>query len=249
MKSWLLAVAILALAGGDSLAQKSQKPTAQKHLDTARRHFELQEFDAAERELKEAYRIDSKPEILYAIAQAQRKNGDCEHAITSYRNFLRSDPPRAQAKLAEDNVVSCQAELDRRAAEPPPVNPPPVIAPPAQPPPIVVAPSGVPWTSNWAGHGLVIGGLIATAGGLWVVRDGQQKISSINDAIYYDDFVDRSQSAASAKTERTLGTVFAGAGVVLIATGIITYIVRAPGDEPRVSVSITARSASVAWAW
>jgi len=248
MRWSVVALAVLALAGREALAQKSQKPTAQAHLEAARKHFELQEFAAAERELKEAYRIDAKPEILYAIAQAQRKNGDCEHAITSYRNFLRTNPPRAQAKLAEDNVTSCQAELDQRAAQPPPPLP-PVAAPPPAPPVAAVAPTGVPWTSNWAGHGLVVGGLIATAGGLWIVRDGQRKIADINNAMYYDDFIKRSQNAASAKTERTLGTVFAGAGAALIVTGIITYIVRSPQEQPPVAVIVGTRGASVAWEW
>src|SRR5437868_3557645 len=76
-------------------------------LKRAKSHFDLQEYAAAEADLKEAYSLDPQPAILYALAQAQRMNNECDKAIVSYRNYVRTNPSAEQVKLAEDNIARC----------------------------------------------------------------------------------------------------------------------------------------------
>jgi len=219
----------LAFAFVVAFASRAHAETADELVKKAKAHFDVQEYTAAEAELKEAYKLDPKPQILYALAQAQRMANECDRAIVSYQNFLRTNPPDDQAKLAQDNIDRCKAE-------PKPTPKPDEPRQPAPPPPPAV--HGVTWSHNWAGHALVIGGALAAGAGTYFALQGQSKIDSINSAMFYDEYLARSKDASSAKSERTLGLVTAGVGGALIVAGIVTYIVRSPSKESSPTVSI-----------
>jgi tetratricopeptide (TPR) repeat protein len=246
MMRWLLVIAVLATP---AWAQKSSKPEAQEHLAKAKAHFDLQEYVEAETELKAAYRVDPSPQILYAIAQAQRLRGDCELAVRTYQNFLRTDPPADQEKLAKDNIKTCEAQ-PKPKAEPPkpeaakPEPPKPEPAKPEPPKPIVqeTRTVGVPWSRDWAGHGLLVGGLAVGAAGAVVALRGQRAIDRINNAEFYDDFLARAGDGDRAKRERSLGLIGLGAGSALVATAVIVYWVRGPR-----TVVVGPREVAVAW--
>lgn len=205
-----------------AFASRAHAETADELVKKAKAHFDVQEYAEAEAELKQAYKLDPKPQILYALAQAQRMAGACDRAIVSYQNFLRTSPPADQAKLAQDNIDTCKAE-PKPEPKPEPQPPPKPVPPPAV--------HGVTWSHDWAGHLLVIGGAIAAGAGTYLALQGQSKIDSINSAMFYDDYLARAKDANSAKSERTLGLVTAGVGGALIIGGIITYVVRSPGKE------------------
>ncbi|HSD87675.1 MAG TPA: hypothetical protein VLB44_09170 [Kofleriaceae bacterium] len=249
-----LIVALGLAAAGEARADK--KSSADAHVKAAKAHFDLQEYAEAAAELKEAYRIDPRPAILYALAQAQRMAGDCDKAVTTYRNFLRTHPPADQAKLAEDNIATCttkpeptpepkpepkpepqpEPKPDRTSEAPPPPPPPP---PPHETP---VARDGVPWTHNWAGHLFLAGGVAALAAGTYIALDAQSTIDGIDSATFYDDFLMRAKDADHAKRMRTTGLATAGVGGALIVTGIALYWLRAPsGDDARPVVSMSPR--------
>src|SRR6476660_9887663 len=105
----MIRIAIIALVIAVASPAFAQKSRANELVKQAKTHFEVQEYAEAEAELKEAYKIDPRPEIMYALAQAQRMNGECDKAIISYKNFLRSNPAETQRKLAEDNIATCSA--------------------------------------------------------------------------------------------------------------------------------------------
>lgn len=223
-----------------ALASRAHAETADELVKKAKAHFDVQEYAEAEAELKQAYKLDPRPQILYALAQAQRMAGACDRAIVSYQNFLRTNPPPDQAKLAQDNITRC-SKLEPKP-EPKPVlkpepkpEPGPESRPQAPPPP---APHGVTWTHNWAGHALVLGGLVAAGGGTYFALQGQHTIDSINSATFYDDYLARAKDASNAKSERTFGLVGAGVGGALVVAGIVTYIVRSPGKESSPTVAI-----------
>ena len=210
-----------------------------EHLKRGKAHFELQEYAEAEKELKEAYRNDPKPEILYAIAQAQRFGGACDRAIVSYKSFLRGNPTDEQRKLAEDNITTCEEALAKAKANDKLVPPPPATT---------TRTVGTPWYRNWLGHSFVIGGAAAITGGTLLALRGQSKIDDINNAQFYDDFVKKSSDASSAKTMRTIGLAAGGAGLAAIAVGIIIYKVQGTHTETVPVVSFDPRGTiSVAW--
>jgi tetratricopeptide (TPR) repeat protein len=236
MMRFLVTCAVVAALSNTASADRS----AADLLKSARQHFDLQEYAQAEADLKEAYRLEPKPEILYALAQAQRMNGECDKAIVSYQNFLRSNPRADQAKLASENVERCKAEL---AAKPKPTpEPTPEPKPTPEPPKPTPAPTtrtvGVAWSSNWAGHVLVGGGL-AAIGGTLLALHAQHAIDNIDSAMFYDDFVSRSKAAGTAKTERIAGIASAGLGGALIVTGIAIYWLRSAHQEASPTIAIS----------
>ncbi len=245
------AILILCLVVASAHADKPEGPGVGPMLKKAKAAFDIGEYTEAEAILKDAYKLDPQPKILYALAQAQRMAGECDRAAITFQNFLRTNPPADQAKLAQDNLTRCTPKPEPKPEpkvepkpEPKPEPPRPAPLPPPPPPP---APHGVRWTSNWAGHLLVLGGVGLAAGGSYFALHAQQTIDSLNSAQYYDDFVARQKQAASAQTDRTLGLAAAGLGGALIVAGIVTYVVRSPGKEAPV-VSIGPRGeVGVAW--
>jgi tetratricopeptide (TPR) repeat protein len=240
MRRSLVTCAVVAALSRSATAD----PSTSDLLKSARQHFDLQEYAQAEADLKEAYRLEPKPDILYALAQAQRMNGECDKAIVSYQNYLRSNPRADQAKLATENIERCKAEL---AAKPTPTpspepKPTPAPTPPPKPAPTPAAPAthtvGVAWSANLAGHVLVGGGLVAAVGGTLLALHGQHAIDDINSAMFYDDFVTRSKAASTANTERIAGIATAGLGGALIVTGIAIYWLRSPHQEASPTIAI-----------
>jgi tetratricopeptide (TPR) repeat protein len=215
-------------------------------VKSAKAHFDLQEYAAAEDDLKQAYKLDPKPEILYALAQAQRMAGECDKAIVSYRNFLRTNPRADLAKLAQDNIDTCAAQKPKPPPSPSPSpSPPPPPSPspsPSPPPPPSPSPSppvvhGTPWTSNTTGHLLVGAGVLALAGGAYLTLHAQSQLDAVDSAKFYDDFITASKNASNAKTTRTIGIATTAAGAGLVIAGVITYVRRSPhAESPTVAI-------------
>jgi len=214
-------------------------PAAQPHLQRALRHFEAKDYPKALVEFRAAYTIDPQPSLLYAIAQAERMNGDCQRAIRYYEAYLRAGPNELQARLARENIERCTAELRRSPPASQPTSAPLDLAPP--PPrktlPVVDEPTRMPWRSNWLGHGLTIGGLAAVAAGvaLWSVEHAA--ITSANGAADYGTFAARAHAAAQAEKLQAVGVALASAGAALVVAGILTYALRGRRRAERPTVA------------
>jgi tetratricopeptide (TPR) repeat protein len=94
-------------AGAASLSAE-----AKAHFEKGTEAYDAEDWPTAIRELKAAYLIRERPEYLFALAQAYRRSGDCESAITSYQAFLRSSPNRSSARI-DELIEECEAELER----------------------------------------------------------------------------------------------------------------------------------------
>jgi tetratricopeptide (TPR) repeat protein len=57
-----------------------------------RQHYDLQEWDAAIAEFKEAYRLRQDAASLFNIAQSYRLKGDCAQAASFYKTYKRNFP-------------------------------------------------------------------------------------------------------------------------------------------------------------
>lgn len=66
-----------------------------------------------------AYERKPVPALLFNIAQAQRKAGQWQQALTMYERFLREDPKSTLAPEAEANATAMRAriEADKASAE------------------------------------------------------------------------------------------------------------------------------------
>lgn len=214
--SFLLLLALAASAAAETPAEK-----ARAHLAIAQRYFKVQQFDKAIEELQRAYVLDPRPEYLYAIGQAFRMAGDCAKAIRSYEQYLKTNPPEVEAEKARTNIERCKEDL---AAQPPPAPdpPPPLVvtaAPPAPPPP----PPPTPWTRDYVGHALVVGGVAVGVVGAILYTRGRSTIADINAAPTYDDFASRRTGQDGAELRQRVGVTAIAAGSCLVIGGVLHY--------------------------
>jgi tetratricopeptide (TPR) repeat protein len=191
------------------------------------RAYDVQRYDEAIDAFRHAYEIDPQPDLLYALAQAERMSGDCRRAVDAYRAFLRSNPPSQQAASARKNLGRCEMQL---AAAPPPPQPSPaptavILVEPAVPPPAPPRRAA----RDTAGHvmmALGVAGLVSGAA-LWGVAQGD--IDAVNRSTSYDQFVNARAAAAHAEGERIGGIVTVAVGGALVLAAAIHYGVWARG--------------------
>jgi hypothetical protein len=142
----------VAAIGGSARAQSGAAPgEAKRHFERGLRLYDGHSYEEAIVELRASYQIDPRPEILYALGQAQRMNHQCREAIVSYEAYLRTGPGVRQEAATRDQIELCRAELagetgasDRTAPTPPVPTPAPVAAPQAAGAPIATAMPAAP---------------------------------------------------------------------------------------------------------
>lgn len=81
---------------------------SKQHFDLASAAHKEGRFRDALNELMLAYALDSRPELLYAIAQVHVKLGECAQAISFYERFLASNPKPEHAKRAQEAIAICK---------------------------------------------------------------------------------------------------------------------------------------------
>jgi tetratricopeptide (TPR) repeat protein len=112
-------VALIAF-GGPAAAQTAAhgrpglKPAARARLQTGMKLYEQGHYDEAIAELREGLAIDPQPDILYALGQAERKKGDCGHAIEHYQSCLALVNDPAAAAAIKVQIERCQVSSGTR---------------------------------------------------------------------------------------------------------------------------------------
>ena len=84
---------------------------ADDHLARGLAFYEAREFEQAIAEFHAGYQVDPRPELLFALAQAERRSGDCASALIYYQRFLATHPPLQQVRAANRQRASCLAAL------------------------------------------------------------------------------------------------------------------------------------------
>jgi tetratricopeptide (TPR) repeat protein len=106
-----------AYADDSASTHAEEDATAADHAKKGQVAYDVQDWATAIREYREAYRLDQKPEYLWALAQALRLSNDYAGAIRVYQAYKRSDVTIAQSDAAETMVVKCEAEIAKREAD------------------------------------------------------------------------------------------------------------------------------------
>lgn len=162
-----LTVPIPASAGPDADADAPPAPTtdpttADDWLRVALSRYEAEDWKGAIDAFRRGHELDPRPQFLFAIAQAERRRGDCAAAVRAYDQFLATSPPEAQAAAARDQRDRCEEALrpPEPEPEPQPAGPPP--PPPAPTTIIVTTPDEPSWwrdpvTAGAAGGAVVLG--------------------------------------------------------------------------------------------
>ena len=109
-RALLASVLVIGVAAPSQvLADKNDDERARVLYDKGNTHFDLAEYDAAIAAFKEAYSISRRPGLLYNIAQAYRKQGNCVQALEFYRNYLRLEPDAKNRGAVDKRIAEMQA--------------------------------------------------------------------------------------------------------------------------------------------
>ncbi|HEY0484417.1 MAG TPA: tetratricopeptide repeat protein [Kofleriaceae bacterium] len=99
--------------------------TADEHLARGRELYDRGEFAAARDELLAAYRIEPRPELLFALGQVELNTGQFAQAIDYYERFIATEPGADQIALAQQAIGAARARIAEKPAAAPPPRPPP----------------------------------------------------------------------------------------------------------------------------
>src|SRR5690606_1942076 len=182
------------------------------------------------------------PEVLYALAQAERLSGDCPTAIALYRRFLASGPAERHAEVARDGLERCERALASRPLDARPARAPvrPAAAPATR---AARAPVPRPTTAPVEGPapsrlrdpvgGVLLGaGLVGLAVGGALFAASSASVADADTAPTYDGYVHHMDRAQSRRTWALVGL---GAGTGLVAAAALRYL----SLEPRGSTTAT----------
>jgi tetratricopeptide (TPR) repeat protein len=271
----LCAVIVLAAAALSARAlAETPKQEAAKHIERSAKLFQSGDFSTALDELLAAYSLDPQPGLLYSLGQINVKLDHCEEAITWYRKFLDSKPGAKPSQAAREAIAACQKMIAQKPPPPPPApeppppqpltpppppppSPPPSpspspspssisLPPPTSPPPAVDRPaSRTAWYSDPVADILVGGGLAAGIAGALLYRNA---LADYDRAEAAPDYSAHHAAIEDGKSARTQALLASGAGIALVAGGVIYFVIHDRGGEPRVSVApIRGGGAAVTW--
>ena len=216
----LVAASRLAHAQPEAPAAPSPSPSADadKLMDAGLASYRDGDYPTAIASFRAAYAADGRAAALFAMAQAERKRGDCAAAIADYDRFLATGPSARQADAAREQRVVCEQQV--AAQEPAHAEPgPPAaigsMAPMAAPLPAPIAPAPVEaprWYRDPIADGALVGAAVGVGVGVAFTLGANNAARDANHAATYDDYrADVSRSSRD-KTYAIVG--FGGAAVL-----------------------------------
>lgn len=224
MNRVVLCLAVLALAA----PVNAEELTADIHLAAAREAHARGDFAAARVELLAAYTLEARPELLFALGQAELNLGNYDAAIEYYDQFIASNPGDDQVALAQQAIGAARM----RRVQPTPA---PSTVEPVRERPVVVHHRR--WKIEDTGL-VALGGIAGVLGGGLVVYArhlANDRSGTLSD---YD------ARLANARTTRWTGIGIASGGVLLITAALIRWRLRP--DGPAMTATLTPSSGGLA---
>jgi tetratricopeptide (TPR) repeat protein len=232
-----------------------------KHLARGLELYQDGAYEAALVEFRAGFALEARPELLFALAQAERKSGDCASALVYYRRFIETGPPVEQAAAAQLQLEHCGEALgsapDVDIDEALLVVPPPEIVEPGPEPepgppavamqPIVTEPPRRDaWYRDRFGVVLLSGGAVATLVGLGLLVSARGAAGDADDATTYDDY---DRAVAAVEQRQLLGALVTGGGVVVLGVAAVRLIVKRRTTAPRRTVEVGVVHGGVSLTW
>ena len=244
MRPFRLAVAAVALtlAAPHARAQdgKPDPAAADTKIASAKAHYAKAEMGAALADLAEAYHLDPRPDLLYAMAQIEVELGDCAGAVAHYKQYIATGPSPKGKEAAEKAKAACEAKLG--ITETTPVTTTTTIEPvkPKPPEPIKKAPElevvHRPFYKDGLGDTLAIGGVVAGAAGGVLYLMARKDIDDSETAATLQDHLDLVDKAHSLRTDAVIAASVGGA---LVVGAIIRWASHGGGTETRERVDVS----------
>ncbi len=126
LERWAISTVLLISIAGSSTpahAEPGAPPPSTADLELAKAHYKTGElnydrgkFNDAAKEFEEAYRLSSRPELLYNMGKSYDGAGDMRGALIAYRRFLQtvktsSDRAFCERRVDELNVLIAHIEI------------------------------------------------------------------------------------------------------------------------------------------
>jgi tetratricopeptide (TPR) repeat protein len=213
-------VVLFALA--PAIAFADPQSDARAHIQKATALHGEAKFAEALEELKRAFALDPKPELLYAMGQVHVQLGDCAQAIVFYERYLDTKPAAGPSAATREAIESCKSA--------PPPEPPPEPQPTPPPPAPVAQPVASPWYEDVIGDALVGGGVVSGVLSIVFYRQMSAKLEDAESATTYEG---HQAARADAASKRNVSLVFGISGVALVGAGVTRYMLRDTGERPR----------------
>ncbi len=211
----------------------SQDPmSAEEHAARADALYAREEFAEASVAYATAYKADPNPNYLYGWAQAERRAGNCAHAVDLYREYVSLDVSEEAREVAAKNVRRCGGDIEPQTPTTETTRPPPptlVTDPQTDPSPPTDDPERS-WRSDPLGLALVSGGGALGVASLVLAVDSAQQRRLADDA---DIEAQYARKLNRANKTRTAGIVCGSlAGVALVA-GVVRLVLVSRSEEEK----------------
>jgi tetratricopeptide (TPR) repeat protein len=225
MRSSLVIAALLASA---SIAVAAPKGKAAKAaFDRGVVAYQKQDYAGASAALAESYKLEADVETLFAWAQSERQQNNCEAAIDLYDKLLAMDLPAENKEAVQAKMDECKAIISAKTGK---IDKPiePVEEPIKEPPPKPHADGKKPWWKDPIGDALVAGGVISLGvGGYFLYSAKQAEDASKESNAQFRDEQDKAESRGRIGVIMTIG------GAALITGGIVRYVTRSNGGSDK----------------
>jgi len=221
-------LALLVLAPAAALADSGSEANA--HVAKATKAHKEGRYEEARAELEAAYALAPKPELLYALGQIHVKLGNCQTATAHFQRFVATQSDPQIAKVVDQAIATCKpappaAAPDAAAPQLPPA------ASTTEPGPAAQRESA--WYQDKLGDSLVLGGVAMAVVGLVEYRSALSDLDAAGDHTSTTTLDRYHELVGDAHDKRTASIVLAGAGSLLIAGGIVRYVLHDRGTESR----------------
>lgn len=250
-----LVMAALTIIASPQRASADPKTEAKQHVDRATELHDQGKFAQALDELKTAFSLDPKPELLYAMGQIHVSLGQCPQAITYYQRYLATKPAPSTANAALEAIEACKTNppppTDGAVASADPALPPAnsTSSPPdtrgALPPkPEAPVASARAWYGDYAADAMVAGGVAAGVVGIFEFRSAVQSRDRADTATNFQSYVDLIDRAHS---QQKTALVFGVAGAALAVAGGLHYVITDRRAQHTIALGPSKGGAVVTW--
>lgn len=241
-------LALVALALPAHAAPK--KKDAKAAFDRGVAAYQREDYAKAATELGKSFDLEADLETLYAWAQAERMQEDCDAASKLYRKLLGYDLPDENKEVIREKLEECRKILDEpdEAVEVTDGEDDWPAGTPRERPSDEESPSmrpgtpGSPWYTDKVGHVLVGGGVVALVIG--VVFLGQASDAQAAAQVSYDDFAAANDRAESRGRMGSTALILGGG---LILGGLAHYVLRDDGSRPATPIDDAGETVLVPW--
>lgn len=218
-----------------SIASASPKEDADKHFADGLRLYAEKDFKGASSALELAYNAQNKQTTLFAWAQAERLQGNCDKSKELLSKYIANgaNPKQSEAafKLMEDCTPAAVTPDDPVETTDPNVGTDTTVTgnDPIGDVTTSTVDSSPPWYRDWIGATLLSTGVVST---LFSAVSYSSALTSEEDAkkagVSYDEFL---KLRSKAEDARTFSVVLGVTGGLLVGAGVVYVLTGKSGDQ------------------